>query len=331
MAPNNAQEIIDGLCQASASISPKYFYDAQGSTLFEAITKLPEYYPTRTEQSVMQTHGRAIAQSIGRVTTLIEPGAGSCNKARALCRLLRPERFVGLDISAQYLLGSIERMRAEFAQLDLRAVAADMSGAFELPADIPRSARLVFYPGSSIGNFDPEHALDLLARMRALVDQDGFLLIGIDLPKDVAILEAAYNDAAGVTAAFNRNVLAHVNAIIGSDFVPAQWQHRSFFNARESRIEMHLESLTKQTVRVADETITFAAGETIHTENSYKFTEAGLAELLAHSGFTIAQTMHDPDCFFAVTLAVLLTLKKVPEPVLILAAGLAGIALRSML
>ena len=303
MAPNNAQEIIEGLCRTGASISPKYFYDAQGSTLFEAITKLPEYYPTRTEQSVMQTHGRAIAQSIGRVTTLIEPGAGSCNKARALCRLLRPERFVGLDISAQYLLGSIERMRAEFAQLDLRAVAADMSGAFELPADIPRSARLVFYPGSSIGNFDPEHALDLLARMRALVDQDGFLLIGIDLPKDVAILEAAYNDAAGVTAAFNRNVLAHVNAIIGSDFVPAQWQHRSFFNARESRIEMHLQTPAATCVRWPGGERRFGAGERIHTENSYKYPLPQFIALLRSAGFSQAQSWSDERHWFGVILA----------------------------
>ena len=303
MAPSGAQEIIDGLCQASASISPKYFYDAQGSTLFEAITRLPEYYPTRTEQSVMQHHGAAIAQCIGRVTTLIEPGAGSCNKARALCRLLRPERFVGIDISAQYLLGSIERMRGEFPQLDLRAVGADMSGAFELPADIPRSARLVFYPGSSIGNFDPEHALDLLARMRALVDQDGFLLIGIDLPKDVAILEAAYNDAAGVTAAFNRNVLAHVNAIIGSDFVPAQWQHRSFFNARESRIEMHLQTPAATCVRWPGGERRFGAGERIHTENSYKYPLPQFIALLRSAGFSQAQSWSDERHWFGVILA----------------------------
>lgn len=303
MAPGNAQEIIEGLRQTSASISPKYFYDAQGSALFDAITRLPEYYLTRTEQSVLQHHGAAIAQSIGHVTTLIEPGAGSCDKARTLCRLLRPERFVGIDISAQYLRGSIERMRSEFAQLDLRAVAADMSRAFELPPDIPRSARLVFYPGSSIGNFDPGHALGLLARMRALVDHDGALLIGIDLPKDVAVLEAAYNDAAGVTAAFNRNVLAHVNAIIGSDFDPAQWQHRSFFNTRESRIEMHLQTPAATRVRWPGGERRFAAGECIHTENSYKYPLPEFVALLRSAGFSQAQSWSDERHWFAVILA----------------------------
>ncbi len=294
------QEIIAGLLQPTASISPKYFYDARGSALFEAITRLPEYYPTRTERALMQSHGPAIAHCIGRVTSLIEPGAGSCSKARALCRLLQPERFVGIDISAEHLHGSIENMRAEFPGLDLRAVAADMSHAIDLPTDIPRDRRLLFYPGSSIGNFDPEQALALLERMRALIDTDGSLLIGFDLPKDIAVLEAAYDDAAGVTAAFNLNVLAHVNRLIDSDFDLGQWQHRSFFNAAESRIEMHLEALTEVHVRWRDGKRRFAAGERIHTENSYKYPLPEFVALLAAAGFSQTQAWTDERNWFAV-------------------------------
>jgi dimethylhistidine N-methyltransferase len=301
MPLSSQQEIIQGLTQTQAVISPKYFYDARGSRLFEAITQLPEYYPTRTERLVMQTHGPAIAHSIGQVTTLIEPGAGSCTKARALCRLLLPERFVGLDISAEFLQGSIERMRVEFGHMDLRAVAADMSQAFELPADIARKRRLVFYPGSSIGNFDPDHAIGLLLRLRALVDDDGSLLIGFDLPKDVDVLEAAYDDAAGVTAAFNLNVLAHLNQILGSDFNPGQWRHRSFFNRAESRIEMHLEAAAVTLVRWPGGERRFAAGERIHTENSYKYPLHQFVDLLARAGFRQSQTWTDERNWFAVT------------------------------
>jgi L-histidine N-alpha-methyltransferase len=303
MPLNIQQEIIEGLSQPAASISPKYFYDARGSTLFEAITRLPEYYPTRTERLVMQTHAQAIAQSIGQVTTLIEPGAGSCDKARTLCRLVHPERFVGIDISADYLRGSIESMRAEFADLELLAVAADMSHAFELPADIPRSGRLLFYPGSSIGNFDPDQALALLRRMRALIDEEGSLLIGFDLPKDVAVLEAAYDDDAGVTAAFNLNVLGHVNQIIGSDFDLNQWKHHSFFNATESRIEMHLEASTEALVRWPGGERRFAAGERIHTENSYKYPLQEFVALLSAAGFARTQMWTDDRNWFAVVLA----------------------------
>ena len=300
MSVNQQQEIIDGLTRENASISPKYFYDTRGSELFEAITRVPEYYPTRTELAVMQTHSRAIAQSVGPGTTLIEFGAGNCAKARALCRLIEPVRFVGIDISADYLQDAIKSMRSEFPGIELRAVAADLSHGFELPADIPRAKRLVFYPGSSIGNFDPEHARGLLERMRSLIDGDGALLIGIDLPKDVAALEAAYDDAAGVTAAFNLNVLAHVNLLIGSNFISGQWLHRSFFNASESRIEMHLEAVTDVLVCWPGGERSFAAGERIHTENSYKYPLDKFITLLSLAGFAKTQTWTDEHHWFAV-------------------------------
>ena len=220
-------DITHGLTQRPARISPKYFYDQHGSRLFEAITRLPEYYPTRTEMALMQAHADSIAHAIGPGRTLIELGAGNCQKARTLCRLVQPACFVGVDISADFLERAVQGLRDEFPALDARALAGDMTLGVSLPDDIPRTGRLVFYPGSSIGNFDPPHALDLLAHMRELVDDDGALLIGIDLPKDVAVLEAAYDDAAGVTAEFNRNVLRHVNRLIGSDFDVAQWTARS--------------------------------------------------------------------------------------------------------
>lgn len=300
-------EITEGLLQQPATISPKYFYDQLGSELFESITRLPEYYPTRTEHAVMQQHAAAIADAVGHGRTLIELGAGNCEKARTLCRTLAPACFVGVDISADFLQDAVARMREEFPGMDARAVGADMTRGVTLPADIPRTGRLVFYPGSSIGNFDPPHALMLLEQMRDLVDGEGEphanggLLIGIDLPKDVDVLEAAYDDAAGVTAAFNLNVLTHVNRLIGSNFDPAQWRHLAFFNTLQSRIEMHLQAMSPLQVRwqgggVRD----FAAGECIHTENSYKYTLPAFTDLLARAGFSRAQAWTDPRGWFAV-------------------------------
>ena len=293
-------DITHGLCQRPARISPKYFYDQQGSQLFEAITQLPEYYPTRTENALMRHHAAAIARAVGSGRVLIELGAGSCRKARALCETVRPSCFVGVDISADFLEDSVASLQRDLPWLDARAVGGDITQGVDLPSDIPRAGRLVFYPGSSIGNFDPPHALELLGHMRELVDDDGGLLIGIDLPKDVAILEAAYDDGAGVTAEFNRNVLRHVNRLIGSDFDLAQWQHRAFFNREDSRIEMHLEA--QRAVRVAwpGGQREFSAGERIHTENSYKFTPQSFADLLASAGYRDVAHWSDSRGWFSI-------------------------------
>lgn len=300
MHPTHPSDITEGLNQRPARISPKYFYDQRGSLLFEAITRLPEYYPTRTENALMQAHAADMAQQLGPVRTVIELGAGSCEKARVLCRQVRPACFVGVDISVDFLQEAVQRLRADMPGLDARAVGGDMTQGLVLPADIPRAGRLVFYPGSSIGNFDPPHALELLCHMRALVDSDGGLLIGIDLPKEVAVLEAAYDDAAGVTAAFNRNVLTHLNRLIGSDFVEEQWAHRAFFNREASRIEMHLEALDPIRVRWPGGERCFGAGERIHTENSYKYPLAVFTPLLAQAGFSRAQAWTDDQGWFAV-------------------------------
>ncbi|MBS0508457.1 MAG: L-histidine N(alpha)-methyltransferase [Proteobacteria bacterium] len=293
------QEIISTLLAPRASISPKYFYDQRGSELFEAITRLPEYYPTRTEHALLQQHGHAIASAVGRGRVVIEPGAGNCAKGLALCRSLAATHFVGVDISLDYLRTAVLRMRQALPGLDARAVGGDITAGVQLPADIPRRRRLVFYPGSSIGNFDPPQAVALLAQMRALVLADGGLLVGIDLPKDRATLEAAYDDAAGVTAAFNRNALVHLNRLIGSDFKPQCWRHLAFFNAAASRIEMHLEARSAQCVRWPGGGRDFAAGERIHTENSYKHTLAAFDALLRRAGYASSQAWTDARGWFA--------------------------------
>jgi len=298
--PSTTEDITHGLRRRPACISPKYFYDQHGSRLFEEITRLPEYYPTRTENAVMQQHAADIARAVGTGRTVVELGAGNCQKARTLCRLVRPACFVGVDISADFLNAAVQGLREDFPGLDARALGGDMTQGVQLPGDIPRAGRLVFYPGSSIGNFDPPHALELLAHMRELVDDDGGLLIGIDLPKDVAVLEAAYDDAAGVTAAFNRNMLTHVNRLIGSDFDVEQWGHRAFFNQDASRIEMHLEALADSEVRWPGGGRRFDRGERIHTENSYKYPLPVFTAMLARAGFTQAQAWTDERGWFAV-------------------------------
>ena len=298
--PSPTDDITRGLNQRPARISPKYFYDQHGSRLFEEITRLPEYYPTRTETALMQQHAADIARAVGVGRTLVELGAGNCQKARTLCRLVQPACFVGVDISADFLQAAVQGLRDDFPGLDVRAVGGDMTQGVALPDDIPRTGRLVFYPGSSIGNFDPPHALSLLAHMRELIDDDGGLLIGIDLPKDVDVLEAAYDDAAGVTAAFNRNVLRHVNRLIGSNFDVEQWQHRAFFNQGESRIEMHLEAMADFDVHWPGGGRRFDQGERIHTENSYKYPLRVFTDMLERAGFSQAQAWTDDRGWFAV-------------------------------
>ena len=302
LAPQHA-ELVAGLLARAASISPKYFYDDRGSALFEQITRLPEYYPTRTEQQIMAEHGAAMAQHIDPGSTVIEWGAGNCEKALQLCALLKPARFVGLDISSECLQAGACRLQAAYPDMQVHACAADLTTDWALPADIPMARRVVYYPGSSIGNFAPAQALQLLQRMRAMVGDDGALLIGVDLVKPVSVLEAAYDDSAGVTAAFNSNVLSHVNRLIGSDFDEGDWAHRSFFNSQLSRIEMHLQARHDVVVRWPGQVRAFVQGECIHTENSYKYQADGLAAWLGQAGFSRVQPWTDAQRWFAVVLA----------------------------
>lgn len=303
MVVDAEQEITRGLLQAQACLSPKYFYDARGSQIFEQITRLPEYYPTRTERAILERHTPDIARRLGRGRIVIEPGAGNCEKGGSLCRAIGAAHFVAVDISGDFLHEAVRRLQAEMPTLAVQAVAADLTREIHLPDALPRARRLVYYPGSSIGNFDRPQALDLLARMRGLVDTDGALLIGVDLRKDVAVLEAAYDDAAGVTAAFNLNALAHVNRLIGSDFNLHEWRHRAFFNDEASRIEMHLEALSDCHVHWQGGGRRFVRGERIHTENSYKYDIEGFARLLHAAGFHHSVAWTDERRWYAVVLA----------------------------
>ncbi|HEX6708618.1 MAG TPA: L-histidine N(alpha)-methyltransferase [Albitalea sp.] len=283
---------LRGLLRTPAEASPKYFYDRLGSHLFDAITELPEYYPTRTEAAVFAAHGAEMASRIGGGASFIDLGAGNCAKAARLLPLLDPARYVAVDISADYLQDALRRLQREHPALDIVGVGLDFSSSPALPADlIGRDERPVFfYPGSSIGNFTPEQAQAFLAGLRAQA-QGGGVLIGVDLVKPVPVLEAAYDDALGVTAAFNLNLLRNMNRLVGTDFDPTQWRHVAFFDSARSRIEMHLEAQRALVVGWAGGERAFRAGERLHTENSYKYTIESFSALLRGAGF------HDQRCW----------------------------------
>jgi dimethylhistidine N-methyltransferase len=293
-------ELLAGLTAPRAWISPKFLYDALGSRLFEAICELPEYYPTRTEAAIFERYGADIARSAGSGVTLVDLGAGNCAKAARLFPLLRPRQYAALDISTEFLNDAIERLRHRFGQLDMVACGVDFSHAFSLPDEVRHERRLFFYPGSSIGNFTPGEALDFLRRLRTQCGDDGGLLIGIDLHKDKAVLDAAYDDELGVTGAFNRNVLRHANQLTGADFDVRRWRHHGFFNPEAGRVEMHLQADGAQQVRWPGGGRDFADGECIHTENSYKYRPAEAIALLERGGFEATRIWTDPQRWFAV-------------------------------
>ncbi|MEO7057167.1 MAG: L-histidine N(alpha)-methyltransferase [Caldimonas sp.] len=276
-----------------ASVAPKFFYDRLGSKLFEAITELPEYYPTRTEAAIFRQHGAAMADEIGAGMTFVDLGAGNCAKASALFPLFEPARYVAIDISVEFLHDALRQVQREHPNLDVAGLGQDFSSALELPRQVMGTERPVFfYPGSSIGNFTRDDALGFLGRLRARATGGG-LLIGVDLVKPHAVLEAAYDDALGVTAAFNLNALRHLNALVGSDFEPRQWRHVAFYDAEASRIEMHLEARQALSVTWPEGGRDFATGERIHTENSCKYTVDGFADLLVEAGFATPRCWTD--------------------------------------
>jgi dimethylhistidine N-methyltransferase len=293
-------ELHTGLAAREAWISPKFLYDALGSKLFEAICELPEYYPTRTEAAIFERFGSEIARTAGPGTTLVDLGAGNCAKAAALFPLLQPRQYVAVDISTEFVADAVERLQQRFPQIEMDAVGLDFSSELELPAGVRAEKRLFFYPGSSIGNFTPEEAHAFLQRVRAQCGDDGALLIGIDLAKDAAILNAAYDDALGVTAAFNLNVLRHVNRLLGADFDIRGWRHLGFYNEEQGRVEMHLAARGEQRVRWQGGARSFAAGESIHTENSYKYRQADCVRLLEQSGFEATRMWTDSRRWFTV-------------------------------
>ncbi len=294
-------DVLAGLRARPRSIPPKYFYDAEGARLFERICRLPEYYLTRTEYALLQARLPEIAAVAGRVDCVIEPGAGGCGKVRLLIEALRPARVYALDIASAHLAQAAQALARDHPGLEVSAVGLDFVHGLEaLAPHLPAAGRrLVFYPGSSIGNFTPEEAVALLGRFHTLAGPDGGLLVGVDLKKDPERLHRAYNDAQGVTAAFNLNLLARLNRELGADFAPGAFRHYAYYNPVEGRIEMHLVSLAAQTVHVAGEHFEFAAGESLHTENSYKYRPEEFVRLAAAAGWRPAGQWLDAEGGFA--------------------------------
>lgn len=295
-----ASDLARALAARPRSISPKYFYDARGSQLFDRICELPEYYPTRTELSILAAHAGEIAAQMGARAEIVEFGAGSCAKVRLLLDAMdRPARYLPIDISGDHLAASAAELRGQYPALDVQPVIADYTQRLLLPAPLPQAgARIGFFPGSTIGNFTPQEALNFLENT-AQVLRGGALLLGADLIKDPALLHAAYNDAQGVTAAFNLNLLARANRELGADFVLEQFAHSAFYNAPLQRIEMHLVSRCRQQVDLGGEGYGFEEGETLHTENSYKFTIDGLRALALRAGFRAGPVWTDPQRLFS--------------------------------
>ncbi len=307
-------ELAAGLLHPQAHTSPKYLYDALGSRLFDAITELPEYYPTRTEAAILQGQRDAIAARVPRGAALVDLGAGSCAKATSLFASLQPSHYVAIDISVQYLRAVLHNLQLQHTSIQMAGVGMDFSSTLDLPPELMRDLRQVpiaaFYPGSSISNFGPAESLALLQRIRALCASGAAgsgLLIGVDLVKPTAVLEPAYDDPLGVTAAFNLNMLRHINTLIGSNFDVRDWQHVAFFNAQDSRIEMHVEA--KRDVHITwpaaagMQERSFKAGERIHTENSYKWTVESFTSLLNAAGFAAPMVWTDERNYFAVVWA----------------------------
>lgn len=296
---NGPEEILQGLRQKQKHIHPKYFYDHLGSQLFERITETPEYYPTRTERRILTDNAESIAQCCGKDSVVIEPGSGSSEKIRLLLNALRPRAYVPMDISAEFLHDAAIRLGQAFPWLNVDAICADFASYEPSDKQLPAGKRVVFYPGSTLGNMSPDAARMFLKKMSGWLTGEGGVLVGIDLHKSTAILNAAYNDAQGLTAQFNLNALCHLNRIAEANFDPAQFEHLAFYNEVEHRVEMHLVSLSDQIVRVGGQTIALAAGERIHTENSYKYTLQGFAELADEAGLQTSRVWQDEDALFS--------------------------------
>ena len=301
-----ADEAAAGLRAQPAQVSPKFFYDPLGSRLFDAITELDEYYPTRTEAAILSAQGAQIAAAAlalaGPAPVLVDLGAGNCAKAARLFPLLAPRRYVAVDISVQFLRQALQGLQREHPAMELVGVGLDFSARLALPAEACSGPALLFYPGSSIGNFAPEAALRLLRQARDLA-AGGALLIGVDLLKPAEVLQAAYDDDLGVTAAFNLNLLKHLNRLLGADFDLRDWRHVALFDAAQSRIEMHLEARRALQVRWRGGERRFAAGERMHTENSYKWTATDFEALLQQAGFGPVQRWCDERGWFGLFLA----------------------------
>jgi dimethylhistidine N-methyltransferase len=295
-----ARDVVDGLSQHPKRLPPKYFYDAAGSELFEQITLLPEYYPTRTELGILRERGSAIAAFVPNGAALVEFGAGATTKVRLLLNECAFAAYVPVDISGDFLKAQADALRRDFPRLAVLPVTADFTAPFALPETIAGKPKVGFFPGSTIGNFEPHEACAFLRTARDILGQNAGMIVGVDLEKDDRVLYEAYNDKAGVTARFNLNLLNRINRELGGNFDASAFTHRAIYNRERHRIEMHLISRKAQTVRVLGRSFSFRAGETIHTENSYKYSLERFAALARGSGWTPRACWTDSADMFSV-------------------------------
>jgi L-histidine Nalpha-methyltransferase len=289
-----AADVLAGLAAKPKRLPPKYFYDSIGSALFERITQLPEYYPTRCELALLRGNAPAMASLFPPNCAVIEFGSGSSKKVRVLLGAAATvEAYIPVDICGDFLHQDAVQLRRDFPRLAVYPVVADFTQSFDIPSPVTMLPRVGFFPGSTIGNFEPHEAAKFLRHAGAILGHGAVLVIGVDLVKDTKILCPAYNDAEGVTARFNLNLLARINRELGADFDLTAFEHHAFYNREQNRIEMHLASTKRQKVRVQGSTIAFRAGETIHTENSYKYTPASFEALARGSGWSPVQVWSD--------------------------------------
>ena len=296
------EEVVAGLSQQPKKISPKFFYDKRGSELFDAICAQPEYYPTQTEMNILHNNANDIAQHIEPDCVVVDLGSGSSEKARLLLDALRPSGYMGVDISREFLLAATQRLADDFPWLDVHAVCTDFSQQLELPVQSGDKQKLAFFPGSSIGNFEPGAALDLLRRIAEAIGEGGKLLIGVDLKKDEELLVAAYNDDAGVTEEFNLNLLQRMQEELQADVDVDAFSHRAFYNNKHGRVEMHLVSDCEQTIEIDGDEFSFLENESIHTENSHKYHIEEFAELAHQANFKVEKVWTDAEQLFSVQL-----------------------------
>lgn len=296
--PDVVAELLAGL--EARSLAPKYFYDVRGSELFEAICRLPEYYLTRTETAILRACARDVARRTAPGSVLVELGSGASEKVRLLLDALRPVAYLGIDISRDFLRVATRRLARDFPWLAVHAACADFSQPLALSYPPPGMKRLVFFPGSSLGNFTPEEATVFLRRLQPLVGPGGGFLLGVDLQKDPRVLHAAYNDGQGITAAFNRNVLHRLRREYGAAVEPEGFAHEALYNEALGRIEMYLTSLRDQEIVLAGRRFRFAAGERLHTEYSYKYTVDGFQALARDAGYQSEAVWTDLRRYFSV-------------------------------
>lgn len=296
-------EILEGLAQAQKTLPAKYFYDQRGSRLFEEITRLPEYYLTRTEIGLLEQYGGEIAERVGQGAVLMEYGSGASVKIRLLLEALRPDCYVPMDISRDFLIASANQLLDDYPWLSIYAGCVDYSQPVELPVTLAQAPhKLGFFPGSSIGNFTPQEAQAFLRRVRMTLGDSSHFLLGVDLYKDEEVLHAAYNDSQGVTADFNKNILRHLNRNLRASFDEDLFEHQALVNKKHSRVEMHLVSKIDQMVHLAGSTLVLRQGESLHTENSYKYRLDSLRWMARQAGFEMECSWTDDDDYYALVL-----------------------------